>query len=74
MVKNGEHFYGEFGQEIGKFHNFFSDSSGTLKRFIFEMVKNGENGEHFMVNLVEKLANFTIFHHVLLPPLKPTKY
>ena len=42
MVKNGEHFYGEFGREIGKFHHFFRDSSGTLKRFIFETVKNGE--------------------------------
>ena len=42
MVKNGEHFYGEFGREIGKFHPLFSDSSGTLKIFIFEMVKNCE--------------------------------
>ena len=42
MVKNGEHFYGVFGREIGKFHYFFSDSSAALKRFIFEMVKNGE--------------------------------
>ena len=45
MVKNGERFYGEFGREIGIFHHFsqFNDGSGTLKGFIFEMVKNGEN-------------------------------
>ena len=24
MVKNGDNFHGEFGQEIGKFHHFFN--------------------------------------------------
>ena len=47
MVENGGHFYGEFGRENGKFHNFLTIAQVIEKIQDSKWQKMAKNGEHF---------------------------